>query len=77
MGTEAFTKKHASFGPIFDDTAGVDVLEARTFFQGGDGGGPVGTFGSGGIFELVGAFELDEADLCDRCFGHSGEIVSR
>lgn len=77
MGREAFTKKHASFGPIFDDTAGVDVLEARTFFQGGDGGGPDGTFGSRGIFELVGAFEMDEADLCDRCFGHSGGIVSR
>lgn len=64
------TKKHARFGPIFNDAAGVDVSEAGTFSQGGDGGGPDGTFGSGRVFEIVGAFEMDEADFCDWDFGH-------
>lgn len=74
---KGFTEKHAGFGPIFDDAAGIYVSEARTFFQRGDGRGPDGAFGSGGVFEVVGGFELDEADLCDWDFGHCGEILSK
>ena len=71
------TKKHARFGPIFDDAASVDVSESGTFFQCGDGGGPDGTFGSGRVFEIVGAFEMDEADFCDRDFGHFCGNIAR
>ena len=38
------------------------------FLQGGDGGGLDGSFGSGRVSEIVGAFEMD--DFCDRDFGH-------
>lgn len=63
-------KKHTGFAPILDDATGVDVSEAGTFFQGGDGGCPDGTFGSGGVFEVVRGFEVDDADFCDRDLGH-------
>ena len=57
------SKERARLGPIFVDAAGVDSSEAGTFFQGGDGGGPDGAFGSGSVFEM------NEADLCDWDFG--------
>ena len=64
------TEEHAGFLFVLDDAAGIDVSKARTFFENGYRIIPDCTFRCRGVFKVVGSFEVNKADLCDRIFGH-------